>query len=77
MQQEGWSSLENGALLALASGQFSVFLTVDKQIERTQKLPTGLSDLGHSYGSVPNHPLQPPAGGSCGVESSGKCARRG
>ncbi len=43
VQQEGWSSLENGALLALASGQFSVFLTVDKQIERTQKLPPDLS----------------------------------
>jgi len=43
VQQEGWSSFENGALLALASGQFSVFLTVDKQIERTQKLPPDLS----------------------------------
>ena len=35
VQQEGWSSLENGALLSFASGHFSVFITIDKHIERT------------------------------------------
>lgn len=43
VQQAGWSSFENGALLSLASGQFSVFITVDKHIERTQQLPSGLA----------------------------------
>ncbi len=43
MQQEGWSSIENGALLSLASGQFSVFITVDKHIEREQQLPADLA----------------------------------
>ena len=43
VQQEGWSSLENGALLMRASGRFSVFLTVDKHIERTQQLPADLA----------------------------------
>jgi len=43
VQEAGWSSFENGALLSLASGQFSVFMTVDKHIERTQKLPADLS----------------------------------
>ena len=43
VQQEGWSSLENGALLSRASGQFSVFITVDKHIERTQQLSVDLA----------------------------------
>ena len=43
VQQEGWSSLENGALLARASGRFAVFITVDKHIERTQQLPADLA----------------------------------
>jgi hypothetical protein len=43
VQQAGWSSLENGALLSRASGQFSVFITVDKHIERTQRLPPDLA----------------------------------
>jgi predicted nuclease of predicted toxin-antitoxin system len=43
VQQEGWSSLENGALLSLAARRFSVFITVDKHIERTQQLPPELA----------------------------------
>lgn len=43
VQQEGWSSLENGALLLRSSGTFSVFITIDKQIERTQRLPADLA----------------------------------
>ena len=43
VQQEGWSSLENGALLLRASGTFLVFITIDKQIERTQRLPANLA----------------------------------
>ena len=39
----GGVSLENGALLSLASGKFSIFLTVDKHIERTQQLPANLA----------------------------------
>ena len=43
VQQMGWSSFENGALLSRASGQFSVFITVDKHVERTQRLPADLA----------------------------------
>ena len=43
VQQEGWSGLENGALLLRASGTFSIFITIDKHIERTQRLPANLS----------------------------------
>ena len=43
VQQEAWSSLENGALLLRASGTFSVFITIDKHIERTQRLPANLA----------------------------------
>jgi predicted nuclease of predicted toxin-antitoxin system len=42
-QQEGWSSLENGELLQRAAARFEVFITADKHIERTQKLPGTLS----------------------------------
>jgi len=45
VQEEGWSSLENGALLQRASGTFSVFITIDKHIERTQRLPANLAVL--------------------------------
>ena len=43
VQQEGWSGFENGALLLRASGTFSIFITSDKHIERTQRLPANLS----------------------------------
>jgi hypothetical protein len=43
VRQEGWSGLENGALLRLAATRFSVFITVDKRIQVTQKLPEGLA----------------------------------
>jgi predicted nuclease of predicted toxin-antitoxin system len=37
----GWSGIKNGRLLRLAadSGQFDVFLTVDKNLPRQQQLP--------------------------------------
>ena len=37
--QMGWSSLKNGELLALASKQFDVFLTVDRNLSFQQNLP--------------------------------------
>jgi hypothetical protein len=37
VREEGWSGLENGELLMRAAGKFEVFLTVDKQIERSQQ----------------------------------------
>ena len=43
VHQAGWSSVENGALLQLAAGKFDVFVTIDKHIERTQKLPDALA----------------------------------
>ncbi len=35
----GWSGVKNGKLLALASGEFDCFLTVDAKIENQQHLP--------------------------------------
>lgn len=43
VQQEGWSGLENGALLEQASTRFPVFITVDKHIQGTRKLPGQLA----------------------------------
>ena len=36
----GWASIANGELLALAAGQFDVFLTVDQNIAFQQNIPT-------------------------------------
>ena len=38
VQQRGWASIKNGALLALASGEFDVLLTADKGMEYQQNL---------------------------------------
>ena len=38
VQRAGWSGVRNGKLLALASTQFDVFLTVDQNIEFQQNL---------------------------------------
>jgi len=35
-----WSGITNGKLLALAAGQFDVFITVDKNMSRQQNLST-------------------------------------
>ena len=42
-QQEGWSRLDNGELLRRAATRFAVFITVDKHIQFTQKLPENLA----------------------------------
>ena len=39
-RQMGWTTLKNGELLALASKQFEVFLTVDRNLSFQQNLPT-------------------------------------
>lgn len=36
----GWSGVKNGALLALAAGEFDAFLTVDKNLPYQQNLAT-------------------------------------
>ena len=36
----GWSGVKNGALLALAAGEFDAFLTVDKSLPYQQNLAT-------------------------------------
>lgn len=38
VQQRGWSSIKNGALLALAAVEFDVLLTADKGMEYQQNL---------------------------------------
>jgi len=40
VQQCGWSGVKNGKLLALASAQFDVFLTMDGNLEYQQNLAT-------------------------------------
>jgi len=37
--QMGWSSIKNGELLALAAGEFDVFVTVDRNLSFQQNLP--------------------------------------
>jgi len=41
-RQMGWTSIENGELIALASEEFDVFVTVDRNLAFQQNL-TGLS----------------------------------
>jgi hypothetical protein len=38
-RQMGWSTLENGELLALAANEFDVFVTVDRNLSFQQHLP--------------------------------------
>ncbi len=42
-RQMGWSTIKNGALLALASEQFDVFLTVDRNLSHQQNLTDKLA----------------------------------
>src|ERR1700738_1011828 len=39
-RQMGWSSIENGRLLALAAQEFDVFITVDRNLSYQQNLTT-------------------------------------
>ena len=36
----GWASIENGELLALASQDFDIFVTVDRNLAFQQNVPT-------------------------------------
>jgi hypothetical protein len=38
VEETGWSSLSNGALLKLAAGRFDVFLTADQNLQFQQNL---------------------------------------
>lgn len=38
-RQMGWSTIENGELLALAAKEFDVFITVDRNLSFQQHLP--------------------------------------
>ena len=38
-QQQGWSTIKNGELLALATKEFDVFVTVDRNLSFQQNLP--------------------------------------
>jgi len=38
-RQMGWSTIENGELLALAAKEFDVFVTVDRNLSFQQHLP--------------------------------------
>ena len=37
-KQMGWASIKNGELLALASGRFDVFVTVDRNLSHQQNV---------------------------------------
>ena len=43
VQQSGWSSVDNGTLLQRAAGEFDIFITIDKHIERLHKIPATLA----------------------------------
>ena len=60
--QAGWSGIENGELLRLASGDYEVFLTIDQQLAQQQKIPPSLAVI--TLEAVTNrieslHPLVP------------------
>ncbi len=38
VQEMGWAGIKNGELLALAEGQFAVFVTTDKNLRHQQNL---------------------------------------
>ncbi len=38
-RQQGWSTIKNGELLALAEKEFDVFVTVDRNLSFQQNLP--------------------------------------
>ena len=40
VRNEGWASIKNGKLLALAGARFDVFLTADRKLEFQQNLTT-------------------------------------
>jgi hypothetical protein len=39
-RQPGWTAIKNGELLALASAEFDVFVTVDRNLSFQQNLPS-------------------------------------
>lgn len=39
VQKAGWAGLNNGKLLNRISGQYEAFLTIDKRLERQQRIP--------------------------------------
>ena len=43
VRQRGWLGAVNGELLALAAGQFDVFLTIDKRIQYGHAAPADLA----------------------------------
>jgi predicted nuclease of predicted toxin-antitoxin system len=43
VQQAGWSSVDNGSLLQRAASQFDIFITIDKHIQHSHKLPGTLA----------------------------------
>jgi hypothetical protein len=40
LPRSGWAGVKNGKLLALAAGQFDVFLTMDQNLEYQQNMAT-------------------------------------
>ena len=54
--EAGWSGIKNGKLLALISGQFDVFLTIDQNIRYQQNL-AGLP-FAILFVSVPNNMIE-------------------
>ena len=43
VQKAGWAGLKNGKLLTKISGRFEVFITIDKRLEREQKIPADVA----------------------------------
>jgi hypothetical protein len=43
VQQAGWSGVKNGALLALAAGEYDVFITIDRLLTTQHRVPANLA----------------------------------
>jgi len=59
VQKAGWAGLKNGKLLTKISGRFEVFITIDKRLEREQKIPADVAVVTVRARSIRIQDLRP------------------
>jgi hypothetical protein len=55
VSETGWSSSKDGSLLAYAQGQFDIFVTIDRKLERQHNLKE--LKLGFVFARVPSNEI--------------------